>query len=71
MSKRYITPKRKHTKSRKYHGKCEGYLDRVKKQQEINNKRREISDFNGYIHDTVDIVKRVCKLNKQNRKKYR
>lgn len=24
MSKRYITPKRKHTKSRKYNGKCEG-----------------------------------------------
>jgi hypothetical protein len=24
MSKRYITPKRKHTKGRKYGGKCEG-----------------------------------------------
>lgn len=24
MAKAYIAPKRKHTKARKYHGKCEG-----------------------------------------------
>lgn len=47
------------------HDDCEGYLERCKKQREIAEKNKQDSDFERYVFDVVERLKKYRKNHKK------